>query len=120
MEMCSPHHLPTPFRQSSSSSLLLKLLQKQNHRAVHLPAWYFPTASTCLARGVIVIIPLPVYPSLCAISPVHSVMVLGPAMALHGDRREYEAPKYTYKLLKYKLKNIYQFLLVILIVSILE
>lgn len=115
---------PPPTDSLQTELLLLsssaEAAAEQNHRAVHLPAWYFPTASTCLARGVIVIIPLPVYPSLCAISPVHPVMGLCPAMALHGDRREYEAPKYTYKLLKYKLKNIYKFLLVIVIVSILE
>lgn len=43
---------------------------------------------------------LPHHSRLCTTSPVHPVVELGPAMALHGARRENEAQKYINEFLK--------------------
>lgn len=51
MEMCSPHHLQSPFKQSSFSSVLLKLLQNKPKELTTPTTRCFLTVFTCPARG---------------------------------------------------------------------
>lgn len=62
----------------------------------------FPDGIHLPCERVMVVILLPAYPSLCATSPVHPLMELGPAMVLSRARRENKAQKYMYKFSKYK------------------
>ena len=95
-----------PPTESLQTELLLSssagAAAEQSHRVVHPPARHFLTASMVITHAIHGDgdHTSPSSPSLCARSPVHPAVELGPAVALHGARRENEAQKYIYKFLK--------------------